>query len=101
MSLSASKIFAIDNYAFIDNKQSADIDATILTDHMMLQATELGLGSVWVCYFKPDVIKKEFDLPDNLEPINISTIGYAKDEQAAPDRHSATRIPIDQLVSYY
>ena len=50
-----------------DNKQTTDIDASILTDHMMLQATELGLGTVWVCFFKPDVIKKEFQLPDNLE----------------------------------
>ena len=33
-----------------DNKQTTDIDASILTDHMMLQATELGLGTVWVCY---------------------------------------------------
>ena len=39
-----------------DQKQTGDIDASILTDHMMLQATELGLGSVWVCYFKPDVL---------------------------------------------
>lgn len=36
-----------------DQKQTGDIDASILTDHMMLQATELGLGTVWVCYFKP------------------------------------------------
>ena len=43
-----------------DKKQTGDIDASILTDHMMLQATELGLGSVWICYFKPDVIRKEF-----------------------------------------
>ena len=40
-----------------DRKQTADIDASILTDHMMIEATELGLGSVWVCYFKPDIIK--------------------------------------------
>lgn len=33
-----------------DQKQTGDIDASILTDHMMLQATELGLGTVWVCY---------------------------------------------------
>jgi len=58
-----------------DKKQTGDIDASILTDHMMLQATELGLGTVWVCYFKPDVIKKEFELPDNLEPVNILVIG--------------------------
>ena len=43
-----------------DKKQTADIDASILTDHMMLQATELGLDSVWICYFKPDVISREF-----------------------------------------
>lgn len=30
-----------------DQKQTGDIDASILTDHMMLQATELGLGTVW------------------------------------------------------
>lgn len=59
-----------------DQKQTGDIDAAILTDHMMLEATELGLGTVWVCYFQPDVIRKEFDLPDNLEPINILVIGY-------------------------
>ena len=58
-----------------DGKKSTDIDASILTDHMMLEATELGLGSVWICYFKPDVLKKEFKLPDNLEPINILAIG--------------------------
>ena len=40
-----------------DGKQTGDIDASILTDHMMLQATELGLGTVWVCYFKPDVLR--------------------------------------------
>ena len=39
-----------------DRKQTGDIDDSILTDHMMLQAAELGLGSVWVCYFKPDVL---------------------------------------------
>ena len=41
---------------------------------MMLEATALGLGSVWIYYFKPDVIKEEFNLPDNLEPVNILAI---------------------------
>ena len=83
-----------------DNKQTTDIDAAILTDHMMLQATELGLGTVWVCFFRPDVIKQEFQLPDNLEPINILVIGYGKETPADPERHSVTRIPMEELVSY-
>lgn len=83
-----------------DHKQSTDIDASILTDHMMMEATELGLGSVWICYFKPDVLRDEFALPDKLEPVNILAIGYAAEAPASPDRHGDTRIPVEQLVSY-
>ena len=83
-----------------DQKQTGDIDAAILTDHMMLEATELGLGSVWVCYFKPDIIRKEFHLPDHLEPVNILAIGYVNETDVDPDRHSQARIPIEELVSY-
>lgn len=64
------------------------------------QTTELGLGTVWVCFFKPDVIKKEFQLPDNLEPINILAIGYGKGIAEDSERHSETRIPMEELVSY-
>ena len=83
-----------------DGKQTVDIDASIVTDHMMLEATELGLGSVWVCYFKPDVIKKEFDLPDNLEPINILVLGYSNEQPVDTERHSTQRISLSELVSY-
>lgn len=82
-----------------DGKQSGDIDASILTDHMMLEATELGLGSVWICFFKPDVLREEFALPENLEPINILAIGYSAGEHAKSDRHEI-RADLDQLVEY-
>ena len=83
-----------------DGKQTVDIDASILTDHMMLEATELGLGSVWICYFKPDIISREFDLPDNLEPINILAVGYSNEPHASPERHTTQRIPLSDLVHY-
>lgn len=83
-----------------DGKQSCDIDATILTDHMMMEATELGLGTVWICYFDPKVISREFNLPKNLEPINILAVGYSDEAGADPERHSQTRIPLEELISY-
>ncbi len=83
-----------------DNMVTTDIDASILTDHMMLMATELGLGSVWICYFKPDVLKQGLNLPDNLEPVNILALGYSAEPEADKDRHSQTRIPMDELVQY-
>ena len=66
-----------------DGKQTTDIDASIVTDHMMLKATELGLGSVWICYFKPDVLKSAFNIPDDLEAVNILAVGYS-DEISSP-----------------
>lgn len=83
-----------------DGKLTTDIDATILTDHMMMEATELGLGSVWICYFKPDVVKAEFNLPEELEPINILAIGYTDETPACTDRHDSQRIALEELVTF-
>ena len=75
-------------------------DCSAATENILLAATELGLGTVWVCYFKPDVLRKEFTLPDNLEPINILVIGYSDEEPADRNRFEAQRIAMSELVSY-
>lgn len=83
-----------------DGKKLTDIDTSIVTDHMMLQATELGLCTVWVCYFKPDVLRKEFSIPENLEPEHILVIGYSDEEPADPNRHLGTRKALNETVFY-
>lgn len=81
-----------------DGKQTTDIDASILTDHMMLAATDLGLGSVWICRFDPTVIREEFGLPETLVPVNILAVGHPAGELKSPDRHATERIPTSELV---
>jgi len=66
---------------------------------MMLQATEIGLGSVWICYFKPDVIKSEFNLPDHIEPVNILAIGYENEELGITIPRTS-RKPLEATVFY-
>ena len=83
-----------------DGKKTTDIDASILTDHMQLQATELGLGTVWICYFKPDVIKEQFHLPEGYEAINILAIGHPIQAPKDNETHLAKRLPLNELVSY-
>ncbi len=83
-----------------DGKQIYDIDASIITDHMMLEATNLGLGSVWICYFTPDVLKKELQLPNNIEPVNILAVGYSAAQPQSPERHNETRKPLSKTVFY-
>jgi nitroreductase len=59
-----------------DNKDHCDVDIAIATDHMTLRATELGLGSCWVCHFDPAIVKEVIQLPEHIEPIVLLPIGY-------------------------
>ena len=83
-----------------DDFQSVEVDASIVTDHMMLEAASLGLQSVWLCAFNPAVLKQEFDLPDGIRPVNILAIGYGLGTPASPDRHDTARLPLEQTVIY-
>lgn len=84
----------------LDGKVTDDIDASIVTDHMMLAAQSLGLGSVWICQFKPEVLRKEFKIPDELVPVNILVIGYSREAQPKESRHDVQRIPMEELVAH-
>jgi SagB-type dehydrogenase family enzyme len=54
------------------------IEAGHIAQNIHLQAVSLGLGSVPVCAFNDDVLKTTADLPDDLKPLYIVPVGYAK-----------------------
>ena len=81
-----------------DGKSTADIDASIVADHMMMAATDLGLGTVWICWFDPDALAQAFGLPEHLEPVCILAIGYRDEPAKSPERHATERIALDELV---
>lgn len=83
-----------------DGMNSAAIDASIVTDHMMLQAQELGIGSVWICYFDAEMIKKDFNLPEGVEPINILALGYTDEIPQSSERHAARRKKLNETVFF-
>ena len=84
----------------IDGMNSADIDASIVTDHMMLQATELGIGSVWICSFDASQIKEKFKLPEGVEPINVLALGYTEEKPKSSERHVTKRKKLSETVFY-
>ena len=83
-----------------DGKTISDIDASIVTDHMMLAAASLGLDTLWICMFKPEAVREEFRLPEHVEPVNILLIGYGIGTPADPDRHDLLRKPLAETVVY-
>lgn len=83
-----------------DQASMVDIDASIAADHMMMCAEDIGLGSCWITYFDPAVVRKEFNIPENLIPVNILAIGYPSGNPASPERHSKTRKSLNDIVQY-
>jgi len=81
-----------------DGYSTADIDATIAADHIMMCAQDLGLSSCWITYFNPAIIRSEFKIPENLIPVNILVIGYNADNPQSPERHAKTRKPLDAMI---
>jgi nitroreductase len=83
-----------------DKANMSEIDSSIAADHIMMCAQDLGLSSCWITYFDPKIVRTEFNIPDDVVPINILAIGYGADESQSPDRHAETRKPLDSIVKY-
>ena len=62
-----------------DGKNHADIDAAIVMDHVVMQATDLGLGTCWVCNFDVTVAREVLNLPAGVEPIAFTPLGRPAD----------------------
>lgn len=83
-----------------DGKCSGDLDIGIVCDHMMLAARELNIGSVMVGLFDPHIIRREFHIPENVEPTALLMLGYPSQGFLSPERHATERVPIGDTVMY-
>lgn len=69
-----------------DNQCYAAVDAAIAFDHMILAAANLGLGTCWIAAFDPVAARELLKLPDNVEPIVFTPLGYPADKPAPKQR---------------
>ncbi len=82
-----------------DGENSGFVDASIVTTHMMMEATELGIGTTWVMHFNPEKMVEAFLIPESLVPVALLVMGYPADDAAPIDMHSTYK-NIDDIVSY-
>jgi len=82
-----------------DGKDYCDIDLAIAIDHITLQATDLGLGTCWICNFDTVRCRQILNLPANVEPIAIIPLAYPADE-TNPQRHITLRKPLGDIVKW-
>jgi len=65
---------------------SGSEDASIIATHIMLEATNLGLGTCWINMFDEDKIREAFNLPINEQVVCLIDLGYSDISPA--DRHN-------------
>lgn len=78
-----------------DHKNHTDVDVAIVMDHLILAAANLGLGTCWIAAFDPAAAREVLGLPDGVEPIAFTPLGYPAD-QARPKKRKA----LSELVRY-
>jgi len=60
------------------------IDMGIAMEHIVLKATELGLGTCWIGWFHEKKIKEILDIPKTIKVLALLAVGYPKDTDATP-----------------
>jgi nitroreductase len=75
-------------------------DCSAATENILIEATELGIGSVWLgVYPDKDRVKPVqtlLGLPETVIPLSIIALGYPTDNKAPVDRFNQARIHHDK-----
>ncbi len=61
-----------------DNFNPLETDLAIAMDHIILAATNEGLGTCWIAAFNPAILRSALDLKDEERVYTITPLGYPK-----------------------
>jgi len=62
------------------------IDLGIAMEHMVLKATDLGLGTCWIGWFREEKIKEILGIPGRIRVSALLAVGYPKGGGAAKSK---------------
>jgi len=71
------------------------VDVAIIMDHLILGATAQGLGTCWIGAFNPEAAREILGLPEDVDPIVMTPLGYPDDTPRPKERK-----PLQELVRY-
>lgn len=68
------------------------VDLSIAVSFMILEATELGLGTCWLGAYNEDAVKEILDIPEEITTVAMFTLGYADDGSVSTPRKAIYEI---------
>jgi nitroreductase len=78
-----------------DGTSYAAVDAAIVMDHMILQASALGLGTCWIGAFDVQTARELGGLGRDFEPVAFTPVGYTDSQPSQKQRK-----PLSDIVKY-
>lgn len=76
-----------------------EMDSCIVTTHMMLEATNIGVDNIWVESFDENILRNEFNIPNELSPVCLMPLGYKAEDCPVNPLHDK-RKGIKDIVEY-
>lgn len=80
-----------------DGKNFAQIDASIVATHMLLEIQNLGLGTTWVGYFEENKLKELIPEMADYDIIGLFPLGYPADNAPVAPMHYQSK-SADEIV---
>ena len=75
-----------------DRSEKWWLNCAICMDHMILTATDLGLGTCWIAAFDEEKVREILGIPDNIRVAFITPIGYPAESPPPRPRRSLNEI---------
>ena len=75
------------------------VDIGIAGEHLVLAATELGLGTCWIGWIKPRAIARMVGWPRSVKPVVVITVGYPSEVESGK-LPACRRKPLDEIVRW-
>ncbi|MHA1732652.1 MAG: nitroreductase family protein [Promethearchaeota archaeon] len=69
------------------------VDAAICMEHVILAATNEGLGTCWIGYFDEKGVQEALEIPKRFRVVAITPLGYP-DQDPGPQE----RLPLEKVV---
>jgi len=76
---------------------SYPIDIAIAMEHLILAATEQGLGTCWIGAFKENLVKGILGIPENVRVVALTPVGYPS---STVDPSKRGRKSLSEVVCY-
>ena len=74
------------------------IDIGIAGEHLVLAATELGLGTCWIGWIRPGGVRRVVGWPRGIRPVALITLGTPS--EPGPSDREPNRKPLAELVEW-